>query len=285
MEAHESTRRVRGLGLPGLTGIEVPDLAVETWAEPLRRAWKRADEIVEQRHASWNLHRYEYQQFYSAWAGIAFRLRACAAHDAAFTSSFGRRGGALDDEELFAEDEALFGFFMNGLSALECLCYGLYALGALVCTPTGTPSVPPPPDFPLLVPAAPEKLRLIGLGRTLDAFTTRFPTSTITDCLKALKDDTTYSEWKDIRNVLAHHTASAGRTLDYSGSSAPFLWNGPPQAVKQWGGDIALSAESTTARYQWLREKVDSILGATAAFSADELPYSEGDLLRLVSEP
>ena len=133
--------------------LEVPGLTSAPWIDVVRRALTRAREIEDQRmnypeitdqhHDDWDLlHRFVYQHFYSAWVAVAFRLRACAIHSQEYTATFQRTGGTTQDEDLYLEDDALFGFFVKGLSALESFAYSLYALGALICTPAETPSVP-----------------------------------------------------------------------------------------------------------------------------------------------
>jgi hypothetical protein len=141
--------------------LEIPDLAVRAWIEVVRRAVKRADEISRQRtnyekitnqdHDDWPLlHRFEYNHFYNAWVGVAFRFRACGVHSENFTTLFQKTQGTAQGGNLYQEDDALFDFFVKGLSALESFYYSLYALGALIVTPTQKPSVPPSSQFPLL---------------------------------------------------------------------------------------------------------------------------------------
>src|SRR6266516_3340255 len=126
-----------------LFDLEIPGIAGTAWVEVVRRAVTRACEITPQRtnyekitdqyHDDWQLlHRFEYDHFYSAWVGVAFRLRACAIHSEDFTTVFQRTRGTAQGEDVYQEDDALFGFFVKGLSALESFYYSLYALGALI---------------------------------------------------------------------------------------------------------------------------------------------------------
>jgi len=123
---------------------------------------------------------------------------------------------------------------VKGLSVLESFYYSLYALGALIQTPTQTSSGPPPDQFPLLDPKRPKKLMTITTEETLNAFIREFPNLPITEYLGSLLRDRRYKEWKKIRNILTHRVATAGRTIEYSGS---FLLqsNKSPISVRQWG--------------------------------------------------
>lgn len=91
---------------------------------------------------------------------------------------------------------------------MESFYYSLYALGALISTQTQTPSVPPPAQFPLLDPA-----------RTHRAFAQVFPGLSITELIGRILRDETYQKWQQIRNVLAHRVATAGRSVQHGDSS------------------------------------------------------------------
>jgi hypothetical protein len=129
-----------GSSLFPVLALEVPDLASSAWIDVVRRVLTRAREIEDQRmnypeitdrhHDDWDLlHRFEYQHFYRAWVAVAFRQRAYATHSQDYTALFQRTRGTSQDEDMFREDDELFGFFMKGLSALESFAYSLYALG------------------------------------------------------------------------------------------------------------------------------------------------------------
>ena len=278
--------------------LEIPGLAVKAWAEVVRHALARAREIEMQRlnyrkitdqyHDDWRLlHRFEYNHYYSAWVAVAFRLRACAIHSQDFTDAFQRTSGTSQAIELYQEDDALFDFFVKGLAALESFYYSLYALGALIFTPTQMPSVPPSAEFPLLDPAhlldptQPDSMRNIAAAKTHLRFTQVFPGLPLTELLGRILGDEMYKEWNQIRNVLAHRAASAGRTIQYQGPL--FFQSGePPLSVRQWVSDLPLDAATTTSRYDWLRETINSGLEETSAFAVQQLAYTEDQLSRFV---
>jgi hypothetical protein len=211
-----------------LFNLEIPGFAGIPWLEVVRHAVTRADEITNQRlripeiNVDWErLHRFEYGHFYNAWMGVASRFRACGVHSENFTASFKETHGRIQDAHAFQEDDALFGFFVNGLSTLESFYYSLYALGALVVTPTQGPSVPPPTQFPLLThlvdPAHWRGPRSITPETTRDVYTQVFPGLPLTELLGHIQEDEKYREWSDIRNILAHRVASIGRTIQEPG--------------------------------------------------------------------
>ncbi len=267
--------------------LEIPDMAVTSWSEVVWRAMARSVEISRARqnvieiNADWQrLHSFEYHHFYSAWVGVAFRFKACATHHQSFMEVFQRTGGTFQNRDLYLEDDALSDFFVKGLSALESFYYSLYALGALICTPTQTPSVPPPNQFSWLDPIEPKKLRKITPRGTLKTFKQNFPGLPITAYLARLLADPDYKNWCDIRNVLAHRVATAGRTIQHQGLSL-FQPDEPPVSVTQWAFDLPLEATMTTPRYGWLKETINSGLEEVNTFADQQLVYTEDQLRQL----
>ncbi len=237
--------------LSPIIDLEVPDMAVDAWKDVVWRAVARAGEIADQRlnvpeiNVDWNLlHRFDYNHFYNAWVGVAFRLLACAGHSEDFTSVFQRTRGTEQNENLYREDDALFGFFVNGFSALENFYYSLYALGDLITTPAQVPSVPPSGQFPLLThlvdPARRRSgPRLIDPRVTYNKYTQVFSGLPITELLGRILDDEMYKEWQQIRNVLAHCVSTAGRTVQQQG--LPWDTSNEPLSVTPWGMNLPLN--------------------------------------------
>ncbi|HYU76632.1 MAG TPA: hypothetical protein VEL31_28510 [Ktedonobacteraceae bacterium] len=277
-----------------ILNLKIPNLAVTAWIDVIRRVVVQAGAIVDQRshvpeiNADWQLlHRFEYDHFYNAWVGVAFRFRACATHSEDFTAIFQRTQGAARGEDMYREDDALFGFFVKGLSALESFYYSLYALGALIVMSKQEPKVPPSAQFPLLThlvdPAQRSGPRRITPEETHRAYTQAFPGLPTTEFLDRILRDEMYKEWSQIRNILAHRVTSAGRTIELSPFGFPL--NGPPLSVKPWGMDLPLDATTTTSRYTWLRETINTALEKTAGFAAQQLPYTEDQLDEWTNRP
>lgn len=273
-----------------LFNLEIAGFAAMPWLRVVWRAVTRAGEIADQRmhspeiNADWQrLHRFEYDHFYNAWVGVASRFRACGVHSENFTALFQETRGRAQDEQAYQEDDALFGFFTNGLSTLECFYYSVYALGALIVAPTQKPSVPPSAQFPLLTHRVDSAYRRAGPRSitpeaTRNAYRQAFPGLPLTELLDRMQKDARYKEWSDIRNILAHRVASIGRTIQERGPFGFFSHDEPPLSVTPWGMDLLLDVTTTASRFTWLRETISTALETTAAFATQQLPYTEEQL-------
>jgi len=246
--------------------IEIPDLAVVPLRNSILKMQSFSSILAQQRLAPelWEWRRFEYQHFYSAWVGIAFRFRACAEHSQAFSVLFERSRGDTNGLELYQEDEAIYGFFVKGLSALECFYYGLYALGALICTPTDRLSVLPHPEFPLLTPFDDKRLKLIVPKVTKEVIARCFPNSSLSVMIDLILKSAEYSSWSDIRNILAHRIGTVGRSMQMDLHNRPF-------AVRSWAGNILFTADLTSSYYAWLCQTLNAGLVAVDAFVTEHL--------------
>ena len=69
-----------------------------------------------------------------AWNAVRYRFVSCARSDETFANSFRTAGPATGHPERFIQEDALFGFFVNGLSVIESFFYGLRWIGSMVDT-------------------------------------------------------------------------------------------------------------------------------------------------------
>ncbi len=125
-------------------------------------------------HPSW-------LEYSAAWVGLEYRFRSCAEHDEAFTESVKEFGDAPALSERYNQERNLFGFFVTGLSAIECACYGLFAIGSMLH----------PNGFPFTT--ADDK-RLVSPKRTLEKYEAKdaFPREGLVCVLRRIMDDSQY---------------------------------------------------------------------------------------------
>lgn len=192
--------------------------------------------------------RTEVGEFVGGWLGVAYRFLACTEYDAAFRSSVRRPGGdAPPHPERYQQEKWLFGFFANGLSTLESLCYALFAVGAVVR----------PQDFPFV---GPDDWRRVTPSSTRKQFASVFPQDSLTNALEALLSSRELDEWREVRNILVHRSAP-GRTI------ALTMGSGPQQRAALWVQGITLDERTTTSRREWLLGELAGLMRAARGFA------------------
>lgn len=139
-------------------------------------------------------HRQSNKAEWGHWAGgcngFHYRFLACADVDEAFRTSIGSAGPSPPPPERARQELALFAFLSSGLSALECLGYGLYFVGAIV--------------EPMGFAGAPNR---IWFHDVADLYQARFARDRLTHELLAVNGSTDLSEWRRARNILMHREA------------------------------------------------------------------------------
>lgn len=199
-----------------------------------------------------------WKQFNGALGGLLYRITACAEHDEEFTSSVSNLGPAPPHPQRYYQERELFEFFVTGQSAVECLCYSLYALGAMTQTST----------FDLFSKGKPQR---ISTETTKAAYDNAFGGQTLTMLLSAVIGSAKYKEWTDARNVLTHRM-HPGRVISVGArnvlGSSEGMAESKPKA--DWIG-LSIDSRTTQSRRQWLVEQVNALLKEADIF-VDGLP-------------
>jgi len=155
-----------------------------------------------------------WHEWASAMNGLAWRFRACDEHGIAVVESL-RSSHAPEIEDRYHQEKWLFAFFFEGLSAVECLYYGLYFVGALTESPQFDPGVDP---------------RTVKTGYVAQQFSAAFPSDLAAKLTEVARGEE-FKLWTLIRNVLAHRGVPA-RNFSIGGEhSGAVLW-GLPEAAE-----------------------------------------------------
>lgn len=191
--------------------------------------------------------------------GLAYRFLTAAEADDRFTDIVGVEQNHLNR---FHQEEALFSFFVNSLSAIESFFYGLYWIG----------TVAEPARFPVAVTDG--DLRKIKIDKTMSEFRTGPHAGIFSAAFAALqtRDPATgnwmntdpYKELKDVRNILAHR-ASYGRIVQMvagSGSQLDDVWR-----VR----NIPINNQVTRSRRIWLAATLTGLLRSAEAYATATL--------------
>ena len=182
-----------------------------------------------------------------AWNAVLYRFVSCARSDETFANSVRTAGLTPGHPERFIQEDALFGFFVNGLSVIESFFYGLYWIGSMVDTTS----------FPVRTG---DELKDITVENTVKYIRRRFGTCPLTDAFSRLTSTDDYDKWKGIRNILAHR-AHYGRAISIGG----------PGGVVWRCQDNQLTDQFTTTRRQWLASTLAKLMNGAEIFVVSNL--------------
>jgi hypothetical protein len=192
-----------------------------------------------------------FEDYVSSWLATEYRFCVCAEHDRSFTYYINRIAGRPVTTQYILQRE-LFGFFVNGLAALESCCYSLFIIGVLLN----------PHDFPRLTP---QVMQSITPDKTTKQFKQAFSNASVTTALDKLITTQEFKEWKRIRNIIAHRLLPA--TTEYV-SNDPVS---PKLLAVTWLDNIILDTKTTTVRRAWLAGILSELLDATDKLTATYL--------------
>jgi hypothetical protein len=183
----------------------------------------------------------------AGWNAVAIRFKSAANADERYTVSIGSKDVFRSHDALFLQQDALFGFFINGYAALESFAYAVFAMGAMLLSS----------DFPM---STPTELRAISLKKTKSGFTTNFCGTDIEAALSALIDDPTFSQWSLIRNILAHRSEPPRYHYVSVGGGAP------NRTVWEITGGIPIDDQTIASYRPWLATTLTGCIASAEAF-------------------
>lgn len=180
--------------------------------------------------------------FSAAWKAIAYRFRGLADHDQSFTIAISQDGNGHSGR--YVQERELFCFFVSGVAVVDSFAYGIYFLG----------SISRPDEFSTKRPWD------ITLPKTDELFQSIFPKLGITQGLRGLITDSSFQQWKEIRNVLVHR-CTPGRIIH--GSTRELVTDLHDIWQLQ---NILLNPETTGSRRKWLSETLKGLLSDAQEF-------------------
>ena len=205
------------------------------------RLWglRFGQEDLDQQPRSWAI---------DGWQGVAYRYRSCAEHYESYFESLARHGHTILEPRRYCQERDLFGFFVDGLAAIECLTFSLFAISMFA----------EPDEF---VVRNGHDLRTIKPKSVSAKLAKVFPDEEISALTRRVVAGPEFKEWSDARNILAHRVAPA-RLLSKS------AWI-TEEATEEGFQDrtISISNSSVMQKRQWIEETVGKLLGATAKFT------------------
>jgi hypothetical protein len=188
------------------------------------------------------------------WNGLAIRFRASDEYGASAIHLLTTLPGSPPNEDRYAQERDLFGFFANAVAAVESCCFAIYHLG-LMAQPRFFTKLSDEVDW----------------KDTTTSVADAFGGSRLDQVLARLRGDAAWRDIRDVRNMLVHRASSPGRTVYAATAEAVAAGYVVPPA--EWTGlGIALDRSLVEPHRVWLGQTVERLIGATDDFMSRELP-------------
>jgi hypothetical protein len=198
-------------------------------------------------------------QFRGGWNAVAYRFRAMAEHDDSFVKAIKEAAGNQTMENRYVQERELFGFFVTGLSVIESIGYATFAISSIISAA----------DFSMQTDRQKRAVTPEALASKLTSFC---PHESISNTWNGFLQKAEFTEWKKIRNTLAHRT-SPPRLVTNSASIDFQTGETSATAVTAEWKDFGIPIDSTTTskRRNWLAESTKEMLTAANTFAANHL--------------
>lgn len=207
-------------------------------------------------------HPTQWMSFGSGWNGLAHRYRAMDEYHKEFMASITKHGNSPPPEERYGQERALFGFFTNAISTVDCFFYSTYWIGAIL----------KPDEFP----SDPIKLKYIYPRYVMERFNNNFTGDDLTNRMIVCVCEPTYSEIKDMRDVLGHRGMLPRRF--YKGGERNGMATmpaNPKDSSDLWRYDLSIDEKTTATRRQWLSDTLKDLTSVAADFCEKNMTRKE----------
>lgn len=197
-------------------------------------------------------HPAQWRSFGLGWNGIAYRYRALVEYDEQFTTSV-KISNSPPHEERYKQEKALFGFFVNTVSAIECFFYSAYCMASIL----------KPDVFPL---SKSKDLKFYP-QHVASKFKVTFSEDCLSIKMEQCLNESTYKGMRDMRDVLTHR-GMPPRAF-YRGGDRNGMATMPANIKEpsdQWQFDLPVNAQTTVSRRQWLCDALKGLISAADDF-------------------
>ena len=210
------------------------------------------------------------QSYGSGFNGLAFRSAAADEAHRRFVIMISREDAFHPGGPRFEQEEALFAFFFNACSALECFYSSIYALGTSGSAPWRS--------------FAQRRLgnwRTWGIGTTVEqAFVSAYGADGefFTAQITAVKESAELASLKQHRNTLTHRGAprrthdlgsfGPGATVHIGAARSATIASNPDDVPNAWVSNLVLGPGMTSPAREWLGDTINSLMRGGGDFLA-----------------
>lgn len=192
-----------------------------------------------------------------AWNGLGYRYRAMASHDEQFTTSV-NKSNSPPPEERYIQENALFGFFINAVSGMECLFFSIYCMASLLDTNS----------FPVM-----ESKELKFYPHNVkELFIKNYPNEGLSGLMKSFLDNIKWKELNDFRTVLFHRgipPRSFYKGGERDGTATMPI--NPKESSHMWQYDFPIDEMTTSLYRHWLSTELINLLNCVEGFCKSKL--------------
>jgi len=203
-------------------------------------------------------HNVQWGLFGLGWNGLAYRYRAVTEYDKEFTISVKKFGNSPPSEERYNQGKALFGFFVNAVSVIECFSFATFCMASIL----------KPEEFPL---SKSKELKFYPKD-VASKFADYFPTDNLTGKMNKCLNADTYKQMYDIRNVLTHRgmlPRKFYRGGDRNGMATMPI--NPEAPSNQWQFDFPVDEQTTKKFREWLSDTLKELVESSVDFCTRRL--------------
>lgn len=202
-------------------------------------------------------HPIQWESFGLGWNGLAYRYRALAEYDEEFTASI-MVSTSPAPEERYRQGKALFGFFVNAVSVIDCFFYSANCIASIL--------------KPNIFPLSKSEDLIIYPEKVKQRFAAEFSNDPLSNAMSLCVGNCLYKKMKPIRDVLTHRGAPPRKF--YAGGDRDGLATMPNNVkapVNQWQFDFAVDTGTTASRREWLSRILKDLIEAANEFCNREL--------------
>ena len=195
--------------------------------------------------------------FNSGWIGLAYRYSAMVEYDEQYKYSINSksRNSPLSEfsEITYKQEKAIFGFFVNAVSVVDCYFWSIYFIGTII----------KPTEFPWDT----ETLKHLYPTKVAKKFCEEFSEQTLTKQMNKFVNKTGYTEMKDMRDVLSHRgTITIRLNIGGERDGMETMPTKPKDGIYNWQFDYPIDEKTTTKHRKLISTEFESLTSETMNF-------------------
>jgi len=201
----------------------------------------------------------------SSWQAVAVRYRAAVEADGQARESIARSSNP-SGEDRYLQEKAIFDFFVNIASCIDCLFYFMHIIG----------SVLKPSAFPTQTE---KELQQIHPSAVAERFQKHFPAEAVTKLIVEFANSDEYRQSRELKDAMFHRLVPSKTvwitfSTPQNGTTPkpPSIPSNPKSPADQWVHDLDVDDRLTGRVADWVRKEVPKIIALLYALTVSHFP-------------